>query len=392
MEMKICLIDSSDIPRSIVWDLGYYLNKNGHEVTILYPTRNRILKARGGVRSISFPAFFLPKIHYVIPNLLKEYQILYKLVKREKYDIIQACDYDYLTSLPPIFIKRKMNVPIVITTDAFPGVSWFFGNYFVDFVAKLYTKSLGKFILHSYDKLIIYYNKSIEDALRLGVPKCNIHIIPSGIDFNAFSDYIDVSKVKDNLGIKDNEKVLLFVGRLSLVKRIDILIELTKRLLNDGFNIKTIIVGEGEYKLQYKKLAESVNNNVIFIGEVPHTDISKYYAIADVFVLPSLSEGLPRVLLEAAACCKPMVASKTGGVPDIIIHGKTGFLAEPNNVNSFVHYVKLLLNDEDLSRKFGRNAYMHVKKKFDWNAITKKIESIYEEVAEVKRIDCVNEK
>lgn len=384
--MKICLIDSSDIPRSIVWDLGYYLNKNGHEVTILYPTRNRILKARGGVRTISFPAFFLPKIHYAIPNLLKEYQILYKLVKREKYDIIQACDYDYLTSLPPIFIKRKMNVPIVITTDAFPGISWFFGNYFVDFVAKLYTKSLGKFILHSYDKLIIYYNKSIEDALRLGVPKCNIHIIPSGIDFNTFSNYNDVSEVKDNLGIKDNEKVLLFVGRLSLVKRIDILIELTKRLLNDGFNIKTIIVGEGEYKLQYKKLAESVNNNVIFIGEVPHTDISKYYAIADVFVLPSLSEGLPRVLLEASACYKPMVASNTGGVLDIIIHGKTGFLAEPNNVNSFVHYVKLLLNDEDLSRKFGRNAYMHVKKKFDWNAITKKFESIYEEVAEVKRL------
>ncbi|RLB88837.1 MAG: hypothetical protein DRH10_06960 [Deltaproteobacteria bacterium] len=234
--------------------------------------------------------------------------------------------------------------------------------------------------MNSYDKLIIYYKNLIEDALLLGVPKNNIRIIPTGIDFDKFSNDINIFEIKEKLGINTNEKVLLFVGRLSLVKRIDVIIKLTKILLNDGFNIKTIIVGDGDYKLYYKKLAQTVETNIIFTGNVPCNEINKYYAIADVFILPSLSEGLPRVLLEASACGKPVVASKTGGVPDITIDGKTGFLVEPESIDSFEHYVKLLLTDERLSRKMGINAYKHVKNKFSWSGIVEKYEKLYKEL------------
>lgn len=375
--MKICLINQSDIPRSDVFDLGYYLRKNGHEITILYPTNGKILNSRGGIKTIPFSAYFLPKIHYAIPNLRKEYRIISKLVKDEKYEIIQACDYDYLTALPPIFVKRKTNTPIVLSTDAFPGVSWFFGNSFVDTTAKIYTRTLGKFIIDSYDELVVLSNKITEDAISLGVDKEKIHVIPIGVDFEQFNPHADGSDLKSELHIRDDEKVLLFIGRLSLVKRIDILIDLTKRLLKEGFKIKTIIVGDGEYKNYYETLAKPIKN-IIFVGSVPH--ICKYFAVADVFILTSMSEGLPTVLLEASACGKPIVATNTGGISDIIIHGKTGFLAKPNDVDSFVYYVKLLLNDETLSRKLGENGYEHVRKQFDWNVITKKYESIYEEV------------
>ena len=377
--MEICLINPADIPRSEVFDLGYHLSKNGHEITILYPTNGKIVNAKGGIKTISFSAYFLPKIHYAIPNLRKEYQIISKLVKAEKCEVIQACDYDYLTALPPIFVKRGTNIPIVLSTDAFPGVSWFFGNSFVDTTAKIYTRTLGKFIIDSYDVLVLLSNKITEDAMSLGVTKEKIRVIPIGVDFEHFNPRVDESDLKTKLHMKDNEKVLLFVGRLSLVKRIDILIDLTKKLLKEGFEIKTLIVGDGEYKNYYETLAKPIKN-IIFVGSVPHTEIHKYFAVADVFILTSMSEGLPNVLLEVSACGKPIVATNTGGISDIIIHGKTGFLVKPNNVDSFVYYVKLLLKDETLSRKLGENGYEHVRKQFNWNVITKKYESIYEEV------------
>lgn len=375
--MKICLINQSDIPRSDVFDLGYYLSKNGHEITILYPTSGKILNAKGGIKTIPFSAYFLPKIHYAIPNLRKEYQIISKLVKEEKYDIIQACDYDYLTTLPPIFVKRKTNTPIIVSTDAFPGISWFFGNSFVDTTAKIYTKTLGKFILDSYDELVVLSNKITKDAISLGVAKEKIHIIPNGVDFEQFNPHVNEYELRTELDIKDDEKVLLFIGRLSLVKRIDILIDLTKILLDEGFKIKTVIVGDGEYRNHYETLARPIKN-IIFTGSVP--EICKYFAVADIFVLTSRSEGLPTVLLEASACGKPIVATDIGGISDIVIHGKTGFLAKPNDISSFVYYCKLLLNDEILSRKLGQHGYEHVRKQFNWNIITKKYESIYEKV------------
>lgn len=375
--MKICLINPTDFPRGEVFDLGYHLSKKGHDITILYPTGDKTLQS--DIRTIPFPARFVPKIHYTMPNLHEEYKLLSRLVGEEKYDIIQACDYDYLTSLPPIFVKRKTGIPIVLTTDAFPGISWFFGNSFVDTTAKLYNRTIGKFIIDSYDILVALSNKIIKDTISLNISQKKIHVIPIGVNFEDFSPHTYESDLKIRWDIEEDEKVLLFVGRLTLVKKVDILIKLTKKLLDDGSKIKTIIVGEGAYKNHYERLAKSIKN-IIFVGSIPRAEIHKYFAVADVFILPSLSEGLPNVLLEASACGKPIVATDTGGVSDIIIHGKTGFLVESNNVNSFVHYVKLLLNDEGLSKRIGRNAYEYVKKQFDWDIIVKRYESIYEKI------------
>jgi len=375
--MKICLINPTDSPRSEVFDLGYHLSKKGHDITILYPTKDKTLQF--DVRAIPFPACFVPKIHYTVPNLQEEYRLLSKLIREENYDIIQACDYDYLTSLPPALAKRRMKVPFVLTTDAFPGVSWFFGNRFVDTIANLYTRTVGKFIIDSCDELVVLSNQLVENAMSLGITKEKIYVIPNGVDLEQFNLRIDGSDLRNKLHVENDEKVLLFVGRLALVKRIDILIEVTKRVLKDGFKIKTIIVGDGEYKNYYEKLAKSVKG-IIFVGLIPHKEIHKYFAVADILILPSLSEGLPNVALEASACGKPIIATNTGGIPDVVIHGKTGFLAEPNNINSFVYYVELLLNSEDLSRKVGRNAHEHVKKQFNWDVVVKKYEGIYEKI------------
>ena len=332
--MKICLLNCVDTPRSEIFDVGYYLSKKGHEITILYPHVNKYIYEEDNIKYMSFPARFLPKIHYTIPNIYREYMLLYDVIKNEKYDIIQACDYDYLTSLGPIFVKKKLNTPILLTTDAFPGISWSYGNFFVDLVGKIYTYTLGKYILNSYDMLTFLYKDLSKQALLFGLEKKRISTIPNGVNLDYFNSNVLGADVRDKLDVKDNEKLILFVGRLALVKRLDILIELTKLLLKDGYSIKTAIIGRGPYEKMYKQMAESCKD-IFFLGKMDKKDLPNYYAAADIFVLPSLSEGLPTVLLEAAACGKPIVASDVGGIPDIIIMEKLGFLLKLRILNAF---------------------------------------------------------
>lgn len=374
--MKICFINPADSPRSEVFDLGYHLAAKDHEITILYPTNNnKLLTCQGNVETIPFHAHFLPKIHYTIPSFKEEYKLIDKLSIKNKYDIIQICDYDYLTSLPPILLKRKNNIPIITTTDAFVGTSWLTGNYFIDSISLLYTKTLGKYIIDSSDKLVVLYSKLFYEANDLGIPKNKIKVLPNGVDLDQFNLNVD-SNLKNTLGIKNNEKVLLFIGRMALVKRLEILIEITNNLTKEGWNIKTLLIGDGEYKEKYKDLAKS-NDKIIFLDAVPHNEIHKYHSIADIFVLPSISEGLPTVLLESAACGKVIIATNTGGISDIVIHGETGFLVDYGNINLFIKYIKIILNDENLSRKMGANAYKHIRKNFSWDYIVDEFEKMY---------------
>jgi glycosyltransferase involved in cell wall biosynthesis len=378
--MKICLINPSDFYRKEIFDLGSLLAKRDHDVTILYPTNDK--KLNSDVKIKSFPAKFVPKIHYTIPNLLLEYNLISKLIVEEQYDIVHACNSNYLTSLPPAVIKRKTNIPFVLTTDGFPGISWFFGNSFVDKVGYLYNKTLGRFIIDSCDEFVVLSKNLANDATDLGIPSKKVTVIPNGVDFEQFHPNIESQDIKKELNLKNDEKVILFIGRLSLVKRVNILIDVSKQLLKEGFKIKTVIVGDGEYKDYYKRMVGN-NENIIFVGFIPYLEIQKYIAVADVLVLPSLSEGLPNILLEAAACAKPVVATNTGGISDIVIHGKTGFLVDQENFNSFLEYIRLILNDEDLAKKLGNNAYEHVKKEFNWSMIVEHYEQIYESFVQV---------
>ena len=383
--MKLCFINPTRQGRAVVYELARQLaRRKGYEIVILQPNvSSRIrdgarLQLSDNVDVVYFPAFFLPHINYNVPSFRRETQILRELLLEERCEIIQACDYDYLSSVAPMFLKKRLKAPIVLTTDAFPGYSWSYGNGFVDAVAKLYTYSLGKRILCAYDAVVLLYKALSEEAKAFGVPSERIHVIPNGIEFNRFRQNTDLDALKGRLSLRDDERVLLYVGRLSGAKRIEILIRLTKMLLKEGLKLKTIVVGEGPDRNRLERLASSTEENIVFTGHIPHSQIADYYFFGDVFVLPSLSEGLPTVLLEAAAAGKPCVASNVNGVPDIVVHGATGFLVDELGLESYVHYVRLLLADEDLRKRMGEKAEAHVEESFNWGAIVNQYDEIYQ--------------
>jgi len=377
--------------RTVVYDLAKFLAlKKNYQIIILQPCRSRELPKRkdsegvvNNIKVVFFPTIFMKNISYSIPLFDKEFKVLCELVYNEGCQIVQACNYDYLTSVPPIFLKRRQGIPLTITCDALPGYSWFYGEAVVDAVAKLYTHSIGKWILSSYDEVILLSKRASEEVENFGVPHGKISVIPNGVNLEDFKRHAETEDLRADLAIKRGNKVLLFVGRLAKVKRLDVLLALTKSLLKEGIPVRTVIVGDGPEKQYYEKLAEPIKDNVNFVGFIPHNQLPKYYLLADVFILPSLSEGLPTVLLEAAAAEKPCVATNVYGVPDIIQHGETGFLVGRTRIDLYSHFVRILLKDEDLARTMGKKAREHVKQNFNWDAIVDDYEKVYRRLLNV---------
>ena len=386
--MKLCLINPTEMHRAVVYELAKYLvRKKNYEIIILQPSADCRSKGKmysdhifSNIETIYLPSFFLRKLYYTLPNFCREFDVLCKLVSELGCEIIQACNYFYLTSIVPIFVKKKSHIPIILTENVLPGYTWFYGNAIIDSVAKLYTYSVGRWVLNSYDRLVLLTKKCTRAMEEFGVPREKISRIPNGIDLESFKLDLDIGRLRDELSIKQDDKVLLFIGRLAQVKRVEIIIALTKLLLKDGFNIKTIIVGDGPSREYYEKLAEPIKTNVIFTGWLHRKQTFKYYHIADVFVLPSLSEGLPTVLLEASATGKPCVASNVGGISDIVLHEQTGYLVDRSKINLYAHYVKTLLTNDDLSRKMGQKATEYVEENFNWDTIVNKYDKMYRQI------------
>lgn len=383
--MNLCFINPANVLRPEVYELAKNLVRTrNHKVIILFPKNtNEIGKSiyeQDGIKIIRLPCLYITRLKYTIPNFFMEYKTLIKLLKDGKVDCIQLSEYFYLTSLVPIFIKKMFNIPLILTNDAIPGYSWFSGDPIADNIAKYYTFSIGRYLLKSADKVVTIYDKLARDFNKIGINKEKIAVIPNGVDIEKFTkDDLSTAILKKKLDI-ENEKIILYVGRLAKVKRVDWLIRIAEKLMNFGIRFKLVIVGDGVYYDYCRILAKPLGEKVKFVGNVPHDEIAQYYMIADVFLLTSLSEGLPTVLLEAAASCLPVVATKVGGIPELVIHGETGFLVDSWDIDSYVKYLKILLTDDNLAIDMGLKARDHISSYFTWNTIIQKYDHVYSKI------------
>jgi len=160
------------------------------------------------------------------------------------------------------------------------------------------------------------------------------------------------------------------------------LIDLSRLLLREQVKFRMVIVGDGEYGEYYRQMAQGVEN-VMFLGSVPSADMPRYYALADLVILPSLSEGLPNVLLEASASAKPVIATDVGGISDIVLHGTSGYLVDAGDLRSLYTRTMQLLDAPDQARRMGWAGFEHVSEHFNWRAVTDAYEAMYLEMLAV---------
>ena len=187
-------------------------------------------------------------------------------------------------------------------------------------------------------------------------------------------------KVRDVIpSIRNSSLVsVLLMGRLEKRKGVFDLIDIAHKLKDSQRKVKLILCGDGDVD---KVMDEIRKKNLAPFFEVPGwiTDKDKYYKQADIYVLPSYAEGLPMSILEAASYGLPIVATRVGGIPEIIDDGVNGFLIDPGDKGALTDRLLRLIENPELRSQMGRAAYQKVKDKFDVDTVVKQLDSLYQE-------------
>ena len=221
----------------------------------------------------------------------------------------------------------------------------------------------------------------LRDFVRKRGVSCPIEVVPNGVDLDIFGAQYTLSEIKairGNLGIKD-EYVVITTSRLVHKNGIDILIEAVAEFKKRRPNIKCLIIGDGpefdKLKAQSRKL--KVDNNVLFLGQVPHKDLPLYLKISDVFVRPSRSEGLGNSFLEAMMAGIPIIGTSVGGIVDFLRDEETGFYVAVDNCIDLSNKISYVVGNPDLRKKVVRNASALVKENYSWDRVSKLFRNIF---------------
>jgi glycosyltransferase involved in cell wall biosynthesis len=278
---------------------------------------------------------------------------------------------------------KLAGIPIIIHT---PHGHVFFG-YFRPLKTKVFI-ILEKLAARITDKIIALTNKERGDYILFKIAdEEKFVVINSGVELNKFKElpFNENRNFKKELRIPENSLTIGTVGRLEPVKGHEFLVKAAKHIIPKYPDSIFIFTGDGYLKqnLEKKAFDLGIEENIIFLGW--RDDAAKIISAYDVFVLPSLNEGMGRVLVEAMALGKPIVASNIGGIPDLVIHGKNGFLVPPKNPKELAKYIQILLEDEKKREKMGQ-AGKEIALNFSAENMVVKIAKLYNELLTKKNI------
>lgn len=359
--------------------LSTELTRRGHSICVVTSLRNfdkrefdegiKMFEVKPVVTMYSVPhslSFPLLKIRRLVDDM--GIQIIHGLM-----------DYSTNTAASSLVSKAK-GIPFVYTVQ---GMGTRTERAFVDTLAEFYDWTIERFISKNAKKLILLSKGLISRTRKLRVPDENVVIIPSGVDCARFDPKSRQVKEKavllrNDLGIQPTDFVVGYVGRLVPAKGLLYLMKALTRIKRTASNVILLVVGEGGQKATLQAAAEDLGIKTHFAGY--QTDTPPYYALMDVFVLPSFFEGLPGVVLEAMAMERPVVATNVGGTSDLICNGENGFLVSPGNSESIACALEKLILHEDLRVKMGKVSRGIVEKRFLWDNIVDKVEMVYKEV------------
>ena len=237
----------------------------------------------------------------------------------------------------------------------------------------------------------ISISKEITDFLiESGVPIEKIIQIPTGVDsrvFRPLKSIEDKISLRVKLGLPTNKKMFLFVGRLVEGKGIDTLLEAWKLFEKTNNDCMLVIVGDvnknkGKISNSSKPWVKSIDDrkikNIEFLGF--RNDINKLMQASDIFIFPSLSEGLPNVVIEAMMSGLPIIASDIPGNSDLVSNNLNGILVPVKNAKAFSEAMNLLTGNKKLCNKMGKMNRELAEKNFDLDIVSEKFMELIEEI------------
>ncbi|MBN1155701.1 glycosyltransferase [candidate division KSB1 bacterium] len=319
-------------------------------------------------RNTGYPLYILPRTIKFDFSLISK---LSRLMRQQKVDLVMTTLFyaDVIGSLA----ARMAHVPVC--------VSW---------ETRSHPKGSGvgqPRHIYSYRTAMKYVKKivSVSDAVKKflieerNIPESKITTIRYGIDIDKYRK-TDGSKKRSELGYENDTFLIGVVARLSSQKGHTYLLDAIPDIIRDFPKARFIFIGDGPLRqeLEEKSRHLELDEVVTFLGS--RTDVPELLNSLDMFVLPSLYEGLPNVVLEAMASQKAIVATAVDGTPEAIIHEQSGLLVQPREPEQLALAIKRIMGDRDLKNRLELGARSRAEKEFSLKGQVKKFENLYEEL------------
>jgi glycosyltransferase involved in cell wall biosynthesis len=247
-------------------------------------------------------------------------------------------------------------------------------------------RSIEALLARRSDRLIGVSQATVDDLVRLGVaPGSKFRVVPLGLDLEPFGSVepAERSRVRTELGIGEDEVVATFVGRVVPIKRVDMLLRATA-IARRSSPLRLLVVGDGELRPRLEAQARELGiaDAVSFLGY--RRDLPAIAAASDLAVLTSANEGTPVSLIEAAAAGRPAVATRVGGVAEVV-SADTGMVVAPGDSGAFADALVRLASDATLRARLGAAARERALRRYSAARLVADIEALYEELAARRR-------
>jgi len=301
----------------------------------------------------------------------------YSSRQNQPYELIYA--HYWLSGVVAIELKNAWNVPIITSFHTMQGIKRETFPFNKDNQEREKQERIISLQSDSIIAWSLHEKKFIEQ--NFGVKSSKISVIPPGVDLDLFHP-INIQEARRKIHMQEDVRTILYVGRIERLKGLDMLLKALSQIQHkDTFLYVIGGTNNTEEVNRLKKICIDLNLNekVHFIGSISRAQLKYYYNSADLYVLPSYYESFGLSVLEAAACGKPTIASKVGGLPSIIRDNETGFLLEQRSLGSLIKKIEILLNDKELSDTMGRAARKQAEK-LNWGIAVNQLKNLFDKL------------
>ena len=374
--MKICILTTGYLPKIggveiVTHNLSKELIRLGHEIHIITPSEDV------SSSTITPDGMFLHRIHVyhhsqaetMSPYLkiilgVKLVLDMIHLIWRIKPEIIHA--QNVTNAVPAWCSKVLWRIPYCIQ---FHNELSLMGPTLPQKLIK-YWKKLP--YLKDANEVIVLTKIMYDETYN--ATGISAKIIPNGVDTSIF--HPNFKNAEENV-----VPTLICVSRLDNKKGIEYAIESVHSLVKEYPESRLLIIGDGDFRKYLENMVTTLelSKNIEFLGSIPNIQVANYLREADIFLLPSLSEGLPLTLLEAMACGLPIIATPVSIVPEIIQKWNNGIIVSFKSSDEITNAVRQMV-ETGLVSKLGSNSYHASKCTYSWSVISKKYEELYSQI------------
>lgn len=298
---------------------------------------------------------------------------LTRIIKDGQYDLVQSHDF-----------RTRRLASLACPLAGVPHVTSVHG-WIANSRKQRITRAIDQMLIRRARRVIAVSDRLVRDLVESGTPRDRITMFPNAVLLDDYASALPADRAREELGLPAASRCIGIVGRLSPEKRHDLFLEMAAELAPSDPDLFFLIVGHGPLQAELQREAErlKIANRVLFLGH--RADMHRIYAALTLLVLCSDTEGMPNVVLEAFAYSRPVVATRVGGVPEVVSDAENGIIVPAGERAALVRAVRSILDNADLASRLGRCGRSTIEERFEFHRRTAALEALYQSILDVSR-------